>query len=106
MGAMTLRQIAQERGGWFRKGSDAFLAGEPISNAPRTADTMLTKRWREGWLWARDLDARRCPACSGLGSFETDEVIVGDAHDWPYRETCEECGGSGLMPEERAKRER
>lgn len=45
---------------------------------------------------------RACAACSGEGHFRTDEVIVGAGGpetDRPYFETCEECGGSGTMPD-------
>lgn len=50
-------------------------------------------------------DPTLCPACEGEGPFETDEAICGDSADTAYFETCEECGGSGLTSEERAKRE-
>jgi hypothetical protein len=85
--AMTLRDIAQERGGWFGKGRAAFEAGEPISNSPRTPDTILAKRWREGWLWARDRGTD-CPTCKGSGK------AIGLSHVRSV-DFCPSCGGTG-----------
>ena len=52
-------RMREDRSAAFYEGYGSFAAGEPLSHAPRVADTSVSKDWRAGWFAAYEQEAAK-----------------------------------------------